>query len=62
MSRKPETTRPRPIAPRPVDAELMDDELRRMCESYGPVADEYQPRGLPAEHWWWRCTGADAAA
>lgn len=39
------------------DVELLDDELHRMCESYGPISDEHQPRGLPASHWWWRCTG-----
>ncbi|HVV87211.1 MAG TPA: hypothetical protein VHE35_29425 [Kofleriaceae bacterium] len=39
------------------DVELVDDELHRMCESYGPISDEHQPRGLPADHWWWRCTG-----
>lgn len=38
------------------DVELLDEELRRMCESYGPISDEHQPRGLPASHWWWACT------
>ena len=39
------------------DVEQIDDELHRMCRSYGPISDENQPHGLPAEHWWWRCTG-----
>lgn len=38
-----------------------DDELRRMCDSYGSIADENTPRGLPASHWWWHCARAPAA-
>ncbi len=35
------------------DVELIDDELRRLGASYGPVPDDELPRGLPQSHWWW---------
>lgn len=39
------------------DVELLDDELHRMCQEYGPLGDASRPRGLPADHWWWSCAG-----
>ncbi|MBK7074683.1 MAG: hypothetical protein IPH44_20540 [Myxococcales bacterium] len=35
------------------DVELLDDELRRLGEAYGPLPDDELPRGLPRHHWWW---------
>ncbi len=35
------------------DVELLDDELRRLGEAYGPLPDDELPRGLPKRHWWW---------
>lgn len=35
------------------DVELLDDELRRLGEGYGPLPDDELPRGLPRHHWWW---------
>jgi hypothetical protein len=35
------------------DVELLDDELRRLGETYGPLPDDELPRGLPKNHWWW---------
>ncbi len=35
------------------DVELLDDELRRLGEAYGPLPDDELPRGLPKSHWWW---------
>lgn len=35
------------------DVEMLDDDLRRLGEAYGPLPDDELPRGLPRHHWWW---------
>lgn len=32
----------------------LDADLRRAAAELGPIPAEFVPRGLPAEHWWWR--------
>ena len=33
--------------------EMLDDELRRLGQAYGPLPDDECPLGLPRSHWWW---------
>jgi hypothetical protein len=40
------------------ELEDLDEELRRVAASQGPLAPEAAPRGIPHSHWWWRAPDA----
>jgi hypothetical protein len=42
----------------PEQLEELDEQLRRVGESQGPLAPEAAPRGIPPSHWWWHAPEA----